>query len=108
MIIVLGTFEKKKVESKFKIKNVSAIHEGDILNIQIDFEEGMGSTKSKLINKGTIYISGEMIADRAGFRFILEKTDEISDLDIEAIANVYKTANSPTKYSFVKDRFKNT
>jgi len=104
---VLDTFERKKVESTFKIKNVSAIHEGDILNIQIDFEEGMGTKGSKLISKGTIYISGEMIADRAGFRFILEKTDEISDLDIEAIANVYRTANSPTKYSFVKDRMKN-
>lgn len=34
-----------------------------------------------------------MIADRAGFRFILEKSDEISDFDIAAIAGVYKAAN---------------
>lgn len=53
----------------------------------------MGTKRSKLISKGTIYISGEMISDRAGFKFIFEKTDEISDLDINAIASVYKSAN---------------
>ncbi len=46
-------------------------------------------------SKGTLYISGEMNADRPNFKFILEKTDEISDADINAFINCYKQANKP-------------
>lgn len=49
-----------------------------------------------------------MVSDRPGFRFIIEKSDEISELDIEAIMGVYRSANQPEQYSFVKDRVKSS
>jgi hypothetical protein len=48
-----------------------------------------------------------MMADRPGFKFLLEKTDEISDLDIKAFMNVYTEAFKPQKYNIAKERFKN-
>ena len=51
--------------------------------------------KKELFTTGTIYISGEMMSDRPGFKFILEKSDDISDLDIQAFINCYKEAYKP-------------
>lgn len=36
-----------------------------------------------------------MIPDRPGFKFCMEKTEEVSELDIEAIIEVYRTAIQP-------------
>ena len=60
-----------------------------------NFEEPYGNPKAKVFAKGTIYISGEMTGDRPNFKFTMEKTDNFTDIDLEAFCEVYKEANKP-------------
>lgn len=41
---------------------------------------------------------GEFTNDRANFKFIMEKTDDISAVDIKAFLAAYQEANKPNKF----------
>lgn len=52
LMTALDVYEKSKEESGFIIKNISSMKEGEIITLQVEFEERMGSLKSsKYINK---------------------------------------------------------
>ena len=62
-----------------------------------------------LTSKGTIYIVGEYTLDRPKFKFVLEKTDEISPTDVNALLAAYKEANRPNSFiTFKKQHIQNT
>ncbi|KAL4488666.1 hypothetical protein ABPG73_020365 [Tetrahymena malaccensis] len=106
LFITAVTTLEKKDKSVFVFKNMQTAKDGNMLTLQIDFEEKKDNQKGRVYNKGTICVTGEMISDRPGFKFSIEKTEEISEADIEAVINVYRTAIQPQQHSFVKDRMK--
>eukprot|EP01016_Furgasonia_blochmanni_P044377 TRINITY_DN615_c0_g1_i8.p1 TRINITY_DN615_c0_g1~~TRINITY_DN615_c0_g1_i8.p1 ORF type:complete len:428 (-),score=71.38 TRINITY_DN615_c0_g1_i8:202-1485(-) len=91
----LNVYEQNKESNNLQIKNLTSFKEGNVITIQLDFEESVGNPKRRIQSKGTIYITGEMTNDRPNFKFILEKTDEISEIDIKGFLEAYKEANRP-------------
>lgn len=69
---------------------VDSMKEGQNFTVQIQYTQTSGTPKSRLQSKGTLYISGEMTEDRPSFRFMLEKSDEITDHDIAAFVECYR------------------
>lgn len=55
-------------------------------------------------SKGTIYIMGEFSTERPNFKFTIEKTDDISDIDVKAFLAAYKEANRPNSYISYKKK----
>jgi len=45
-----------------------------------------------------------MSPERPNFKLTLEKTDEISDIDVKAFVNCYREANKPQTISYLKHR----
>lgn len=70
------------------IGKIDTMKDGDIYTIQLNFTESL--PKSRIMSKGTIYISGEMTSDRPNFKLVFEKSDEITDTDIKAFVECYK------------------
>jgi hypothetical protein len=67
--------------------------------ISLDFLE---RNKLGVKNKGSISIIGEYSNDKPSFKFIFEKKNEISNLNIDLIMKIYETANRPSKINQLK------
>jgi len=94
----LQSYEEKKEETGMVVKNFTAFKQGEVMTIQLDFEEHVGNLKKRIVSKGTIYITGENIIDRPNFKFVLEKTEELSENDLLAFLESYKEANRPNSF----------
>jgi len=101
----LGSFEKNKEGSGFKVLNFTAYQRDNITTIQLEFEEQVGDKKRHRIAKGTMYITGENTMDRPNFRLILEKSLDISEADIQAFIAAYREANRPNNFVLQRRQF---
>lgn len=98
IVSALHELERHKEGSGIKVTNFTSFKDGNIQTLQVEFQENIGNLKSNRICKGTIYITGEYVSDRANFRFILEKSLDISEIDITAFLSSYKEANKPNQF----------
>lgn len=90
LVSALNVLERGSDSSDFKVGKVDTMRNGNIYTLQLSFTESNGSVKSHLTSKGSISISGEMSDDRPNFKLVLEKFDEITDVDCKAFVECYK------------------
>jgi len=98
LVSFLQAYEADKAENGVVVKSFTALKDGNIMTIQLDFEEYVGNPKKRLISKGTVYLTGENILDRPNFKFRLDKTEDISVADLRGFLQSYKEANKPSTF----------
>ncbi|CAD8055564.1 unnamed protein product [Paramecium primaurelia] len=93
LVNILSQLQKQ--DGSLKIKEVISTFENQTYSLQIDFEESVGNPNNKIQTQGTIYIYGEMTNEKPSIQIILEKTDQFSNVDLEAFMACYVEANKP-------------
>jgi SpoVK/Ycf46/Vps4 family AAA+-type ATPase len=105
LVSFLQAYEANKQENGYVVKNFTSLKEGNVMTLQLDFEEYIGNPKRRMISKGTVYITGENTIDRPNFKFRLDKTEDISDADLQGFLHSYREANRPNQFVAAKKAF---
>lgn len=82
-------------------ENVKTMDKNGYMTLNLEFSE-TEKNGSKL--KGAINIMGEFRPDRASFKFVFQKSGNITQTDIEIVKRIYEKANENSAYSLERQR----
>lgn len=91
----------KKAKNTKIFENVKTMDKNGYMTLSLEFKE---SEKDGSRCKGAINIMGEFRPDRASFKFVFQKSGNITQTDIEIIKKIYEKANESSAYSLERQR----
>eukprot|EP00340_Litonotus_pictus_P003041 CAMPEP_0170516000 /NCGR_PEP_ID=MMETSP0209-20121228/2361_1 /TAXON_ID=665100 ORGANISM="Litonotus pictus, Strain P1" /NCGR_SAMPLE_ID=MMETSP0209 /ASSEMBLY_ACC=CAM_ASM_000301 /LENGTH=488 /DNA_ID=CAMNT_0010800745 /DNA_START=207 /DNA_END=1673 /DNA_ORIENTATION=+ len=89
-----GKQASKLTKENFKVIDQSRMQDDDVMSIKIDYEVSSNSVEYGK-NKGTVYIRGTFGKVYDNFLFILEKQNDFTEADLNAILAAYEESFRP-------------